>query len=57
MSKSLPEKGTPEYYEMVSEDPSDFIKKPKEVDGEEEETGQNITPKSEKTTTKAKNSA
>jgi negative regulator of sigma E activity len=50
--KSLPKKGTAEYNEQIADDPSDFID-----DSEEEEAGQNITPKVAKTTTKAKNSA
>jgi hypothetical protein len=51
--KSLPKKGTAEYNEQIADDPSDFID-----ESEEEEAGQNITPKAAaKTTTKAKNSA
>ena len=30
MSKPLPEKGTAEYYEMLADDPSDFITEPEE---------------------------
>jgi hypothetical protein len=51
--KSLPKKGTAEYNEQIADDPSDFID-----DSEEEEAGQNITPKpAKKTTTKTKNSS
>ena len=51
--KSLPKKGTAEYNEQIADDPSDFID-----ESEEEEAGQNITPKAvAKTTSKAKNSA
>jgi len=51
--KSLPKKGTAEYNEQIADDPSDFID-----ESEEEEAGQDITPKAAaKTTTKTKNSA
>ena len=51
--KSLPKKGTAEYNEQIADDPSDFID-----ESEEEEAGQDITPKAAaKTTTKAKKSA
>jgi hypothetical protein len=51
--KSLPKKGTAEYNEQIADDPSDFID-----ESEEEEAGQDITPKpATKTTTKAKKSA
>ncbi len=51
--KSLPKKGTAEYNEQIADDPSDFID-----ESEEEEAGQDITPKATaKTTTKTKNSA
>jgi hypothetical protein len=37
MSKPLPKEGTKEYYEMLADEPSDFIKKPEEIDEEEDD--------------------